>query len=218
MNSTTTPIPEVSAASPWSFKALWDSKWLSPLALGFILVGLFATSRINNCDLGTDLKTGQWMLQNHAFPQKDTFTYTATENDYLDGKALYQLTVFSIYKLFGYPGISLANTLVVLGVFFLLALRMKETGVTPGIVFGILFPIIFILERRFYVRAEIASWLLLSLTLLVLEWRSSGKKNLLYVLPILQFFWLNTEGLFILGWVLMAAYLASTWYHQHRLD
>ncbi len=34
--------------------------------------------------MGFHLRAGQWILQNHAFPDKDLFTYTVNQNDYVD--------------------------------------------------------------------------------------------------------------------------------------
>ena len=179
--------------------------WFYPIVLCFVLVALLATTRINNFDLGTDLKTGQWILEHHAFPQKDTFTYTVNQNDYLDGKPLYQIVLYLIYRAFDYSGISLLNTLAILIVFFLLWTRLKGTLCPSWLTCFLLLASAIAMERRFFIRAEIGTWLLLSLTLLILDWRARGKRDLLWLLPVIQWTWVNGEGLFILGWFLMGS-------------
>ncbi len=47
------------------------------------------------------------------------------------------------------------------------------------------------------------------LTLLVLDLRLDHNRNFLYLLPLFQLFWVNIEGLFILGWVVLGAYLLT---------
>ncbi len=73
-------------------------------------------------------------------------------------------------------------------------------------------------EIRFQVRPDILSWLLMSVMLWILEQRTFQKKDLLFMLPIIQVLWVNTEGLFILGLVLMAVYFFSDLLHKHRPD
>ncbi|HTC19406.1 MAG TPA: hypothetical protein VK859_01065, partial [bacterium] len=64
-------------------------------------------------------------------------------------------------------------------------------------------------EARIRVRPEVLSWVLLSLTLWILELRFNGKKDLLFLLPLIQWVWVNTEGLFFVGWVVMGFYSLS---------
>ncbi len=192
--------------------------WFYPIVLCFVLVALLATTRINNFDLGTDLKTGQWILEHHAFPQKDTFTYTVNQNDYLDGKPLYQIVLYLIYRAFDYSGISLLNTLAILIVFFLLWTRLKGTLCPSWLTCFLLLASAIAMERRFFIRAEIGTWLLLSLTLLILDWRARGKRDLLWLLPVIQWTWVNGEGLFILGWFLMGSYGLSQWIQRNQID
>jgi len=155
------------------------NSWSYPITLCFILIALLATTRINNFDLGTDLKSGQWILEHHGFPQKDTFTYAVNQNNYLDGKPLYQTALYLVYRAFGYSGISILNTLAVLLVFFLLLIRLRETVPPPWLICFLLLAAALATERRFFVRAETGTWILLSLTLLILEWRLRGKRDLL---------------------------------------
>src|ERR1039457_4213597 len=111
-------LQQASLPEPRSFAS--PNRWIVPLIFCFILVGLLASTHINNFDLGTDLRTGQWILEHHTFPQKDTFTYTVNDNDYLDGKALYQVVLYLLYCAFGYSGLSVVNTLIILITFSLL--------------------------------------------------------------------------------------------------
>ncbi len=206
--SETTPSVLPGKPGPWAF----------PLALGLLLVALLATTPIGNYDLGTDLKTGQWILEHRSFPQKDAFTYTCGQNDYLDGKVLYQTGLYLLYRCAGYKGLSLAATLAVLSVFLLLGLRLGLASTPPWLACLLGVASALALERRFFLRSEIASWVLLSLTLWVLELRLRRKKSPLWALPLLQWVWANTEGLFILGWGMMGAYGLVSWVHQRKAD
>ncbi len=184
----------------------------------FFLVFLFAFRQNIDFDMGFHLRTGQWILQNHAFPQKDLFTYTVNQNDYIDLHWLYQVICYSLYRTSGYAGLSLFHLLLILLAFGLTVLRMRLTGPPPWVYTLLLLPTIIAVEIRFLDRPETLSWVLLILTLLVLDLRLNHNRNFLYLLPWLQLFWVNIEGLFILGWIAMGAYLLTNWFHYKRFD
>ncbi len=211
------PTPAPSLPNDTRFFLL-NNPWLYPLLACFVVLILFSLRKITSYDLGFHLKTGQWILQHFAYPQKDTYTYTQTDRDYLDSNGLFQILLFFLFKTFGYSALTLLNTCLIGLVFWLLLSRLKMTQ-TPSWVLPTLFlTAILTMERRFLVRPEIFSWLYLSGTLWILENRFRRMRNLLFLLPLIQFFWVNTEGLFMLGWAVMAAYWISGRVHEKRFD
>jgi hypothetical protein len=207
--------PAPALKNPLSFIS---NPWFYPLLACFLLLVLLSARKIGNYDLGFHLKAGQWILQTHSFPQKDTYTYTQSNRDYLDSNGLYQIVLYFLVKNMGYPSITLLNMGVIFLVFSLLWIRLQATP-APAWGKAVLFlAAILVMERRFIVRPEIFSWFYLSLTLFILESRYKQTRNLLYLLPFIQWFWVNTEGLFMLGWAAMAIYGISGWLHEKRMD
>jgi tetratricopeptide (TPR) repeat protein len=196
----------------------FKSPWLYPLLACFLLAFLFAFRQNIDFDMGFHLRAGQWILQNHAFPQKDVFTYTVNQNDYIDLHWLYQVTCYLLYRLGGYAGISLFHLLLTLLAFALTVARMRLAHPPPWAYTLLLLPTLIATEIRFLDRPEILSWVLLVLTLLVLDLRLDHNRNFLYLLPLFQLLWVNIEGLFILGWVAMGAYLVTNWFNFKRFD
>jgi len=212
------PEPKpLAPGSPFQLKTLIQSGWIYPLVACFILLLLLSAKQIGSYDLGTHLRTGQWIIQNHSFPGKDTFTYTQTSREYLDSNSLYQILLYLLQEGFGYPSLVLLNMLAIVLVFVLLLWRLKLSHAPPVLTCLCLLLAILMMERRFLIRPEVFSWLFLSLTLLVLELRARNK-DFLYLLPLIQFLWVNMEGLFILGWFVMASYAFSGRFHQKRWD
>lgn len=205
------------ALSPFQWRTLAQSGWLYPLLACLLLVILFSAKGIGSYDLGMHLAGGQWIVQHRAFPIKDTFTYTQSNQDYLDSHWLYQIILYLMEIIFGYSGLLFLHMAMVLLTFSLLFWRIRLTQAPAWLACFLLLASILMIERRFTVRPEVFSWFFLSLTLLVLELRA-GKRNLLLLLPVIQFFWVNTEGLFMLGWLAMAAYVLSGRYHQKKWD
>lgn len=210
------PSPQTISA-PLQWRALFASRWAFPLLALAVLLLLLSARRIGSYDLGTHLRAGQWIVQNHAFPAKDVFTYTQNDRDYLDSNGLYQVLLYFMVEAFGYASLTLMNMGVLALVFFLLWKRLQGTGCHPLAACLLLFTALLMAERRFMIRPEIFSWLFLSSTLLVLELRARGR-DFLYLLPFLQFFWINTEGLFILGWLVLAVYAVEGRLQGKRWD
>ncbi len=199
------------------FPASGQGYWAFAFAACFLLLILLGTRKIESYDLGTHLKSGSWIVQNHAFPSKDTFTYTQNTQDYLDSNGLYQILLYSLQTLGGYPALTLMNIAVFIAVFGILAWRLLLSGANPPWACLFFFVAILVMERRFFVRPELFSWLFLSLTLLILEYREKGR-NYLYLLPLIQLFWVNMEGLFVLGWAPIVTQAARGYLQRRKLD
>ncbi len=196
----------------------WSDPWFYSLLACFLLAVLLGARLLCDSDLGFHLRGGQWILQNHAFPSNDTFTYTVTSHDYLDIHWLYQVLLFSFYRLGGYILISLLNVGLV-GILFFLTYRRLQLAQAPAWLSVLLLSaVLFTTENRFRARPETLSWVLLSLTLWVLELRALRKRDLLFLLPLLHLFWANMEGLFPLGWLLMGLYWFSGFVHDRKSD
>jgi len=207
------PIP----SPPLNWKPLSQSGWLYPLLACFLLVLLFSAKRIGSYDLGTHLAGGRWILQHHSFPLKDTFTYTQNNQNYLDSHGLYQIALFLTQTIGGYSALTLLHLAVITLSFGILFWRLRLSRTPPGSACLLLLAAAILCERRFVVRPEVFSWFYISLTLLVLEFRTQNK-NFLFLLPLLQFLWINTEGLFMLGWLAVAAHALSGRFHRKKWD
>ncbi len=213
-------MPEIKTASPpfdFRWKNLVQSRWIYPLSACFLLVILFSAKQIGTYDLGMHLAGGRWIVQHHSFPAKDTFTTTQTDRDYLDFHGLYQIILYLTEKFLGYGALTLLHMGVISLCFVLLFWRLKWAAATPGWTCLLMVAAVLLLERRCVARPEVFSWLFLSLTLLVLDLRARGR-NYLFYLPLIQLFWVNTEALFMLGWLAMGSYLISSRIHQKRWD
>lgn len=214
-------MPDSHATAPVRFPRLSSflvNPWSYPLLACFLLVFLLSVRKIDSDDLGFHLRAGQWISQHLAFPQKDTFTYTQGDREYLDPNGLYQILLYGLYRTFGYSSLTLLNGGIIFTVFILLWFRLKSTLAPPWIITLLLLTAVLGMERRFIVRPEIFSWLYLGLTLWILDQRFFRARNFLIFLPLIQWLWVNTEGLFMLGWAALGAYLLSGWIHGKRMD
>lgn len=185
----------------------FSNPWCYPLLLCFGLIVLFGLHLVNDSDLGFHLRTGQWIAQNHRVPSLDAFTYTASNREYLDMEWLYQFGLYLSWACGGYALLSISHIVLALMAFFLLWSRTREAGVWPGISVLLFLITVLAAEPRFRVRPEILTWVFLSFVLWILDSRVRRKRDLLFLLPLIQLLWVNTEGLFFLGPVVMGIYL-----------
>ncbi len=187
--------------------SLPNNPWFYALLSSCLLFLLLATRFISDPDLGFHLKGGQWIVQNHRFPSVDEFTYTVAGHPYLDIQWFYQVGLYLTYRIGNYPLLSILNIVLIATAFFITYKRVRLTA-TPYAMGILLFAVLVVAcEKRFQVRPEIVSWVLLALTLWVLDQRLRSNRNLLYLLPFIQVLWVNVEGLFPLGWACMGAYV-----------
>ncbi|HUO58624.1 MAG TPA: tetratricopeptide repeat protein [bacterium] len=192
--------------------------WLFALFSVFLLATFFGARLLNDSDLGYHLKGGEWILQNHSFPSKDTYTFTVSDHDYVDLHWLYQVVLYFLYKVAGYPALTLGNIPLILSVFYLLYRRIGLSRVERGVGLTLLVLAVLGCELRFRVRPEVVTWALMGFTLFILDERARRGKNLLFLLPVLQLVWTNVEGLFVLGPLLTGMYLISGYFHDKNWD
>lgn len=201
-------IPNPSYFSPW---------FISLLAC-FLLSLLFGAHFINDTDLGFHLKGGQWILDHHQFPSNDTFTYTISGQPFLDIHWFYQVCLYLFFQTGGYGLVEIFHILLITAALFFVVKRLRLVGAAWWLCTLLLLTTLLACEIRFRARPEIASWFFLSLTLWVLDIRVQKGRDLLFLLPLIQLFWVNMEGLFVLGWAAMGIYILSGWIHSRRLD
>lgn len=194
------------------------SPWMAVIVFLFLLVFFLSLRKIMDLDIGFHLRGGEWMLKNKSFHRDDVFTYTVKGNEYIAMYWLYQIFLFLVYKLSGYAGISVLNSILITLLFSLLFLRMKKFNIPFWVCSTVIFFMIFSMEVRFSVRPEVFTWIFMTLMLFTLDDYFYKGKNYLFLLPLIQVLWVNFHGLFILGWILMFFYFLSFWIHHKKFD
>lgn len=192
-----------------SAPSLWSCPWFYALFSCFLLLALLGARLISTGDLGFHLRAGQWILQNHFVPFHDPFTYTVPDHDYLDMHWLFQVSLYIQYFHGGYALVSVANIFLILLAFAITFKRLRDTGAPFWMCVILLGAVVMASQERFQPRPEIFSWVFMGLMLWVLESRTHRGRNLLFLLPVIQILWANTEGLFGIGCALLSFNLLS---------
>ncbi len=198
--------------------ASFSRPWFFTLASCFLILALLACRKNWDPDLGFHLKTGQWILQNHQIPSNDTFTYTVPDHPFLDIEWFYDFVLHLVFLAGSYSLLSIFNVVLILTAFFITWGRLRQTRCPIWMGVPLMAAAISICEFRFIIRPEILSWSLLGMMLWVLETWVIEDRNRLWLLPILQLIWVNTEGIFPIGLAVIGIFLISQLIHKRKID
>ncbi len=168
------------------------------LALTFLL-GVFP---LKDADVYWHLKTGDWIRQMGRVPRIDLFTYTRSLEPWIDLHWIFQVSISWVYQHGGVVGLNLAKCAVTcVAMLLLVTARQREWPVWVMLVAWL--PALLVLGGRIYVRPETLTLLYLSIFLAVLTRWDRHPLLAAVVLPIVQILWVNSQGLFVLGPIIL---------------
>lgn len=150
-------------------------------------------------DLGRHLLTGQIIWQTHQVPKTNLFSYTYPNYPFINSHWLSEVIFYliGVSKLLYFKTAILVTTMT-LTVFT--AYRVSKNLAATALSFVIFAPVL--LERT-EIRPEIFSYLFISIFMYILLL----KPKLIWLLPLLQIFWVNMHIYFILGPILALIFL-----------
>ncbi len=187
--------------------------------VSFVLAGLvvlvLSFRSIYSVDLGFHLQAGQWIVENHSFPAKDVFTYTAGENDYIDLNWLYQVILYGTYSLGGSTALVLMNSLFILTAFYFLWKRVGEKSAL--FLPWLLLLAVLVASASFEIRPHAVSWIFLGAACWQMQKYYDGNQKAIRWLPLIMLLWVNLHSLFILGLIVLACYGISTFRKEKTL-
>ncbi len=184
----------------------------------FSLIAVLAIRQLGSADIGFHLKAGNHILSGHGWPRTDPFTFTLRDRLYVDTTWGYQVLIALLHRVFGYSGLILFHTLLVLAIFWVVYRTARL--VAPD---RLALPILLLLgaiasEIRFEVRPELLSWTFLAVILYLLHRRAEGLKSPIWAIVLIHLVWANVHALFVLGWVAEACFLAGLAFRDRTVD
>jgi hypothetical protein len=176
------------------------------LALTFLL-GCFP---MGDFDVWWHLRTGQLILERGQVPRTDWFTYTNATRPWIDVYWLFQVGLAVLFRVGGASLLVLLKAMCGTAMVALSLLARRQggkTGKTWPVVVAWL-PAVVMFTGRLCERPELFSLLFLAGFLTVLG-RASERPRWLWLLPALQILWVNCHGFFVLGPMVLMAYVAE---------
>ena len=182
-----------------------------PFTLGLVLSGYQA----DVVDLPWHLKAGEWILQHHAVPQTDFFSFTRQGLEWLDAQWLFQVVIYGFYSALGPAGVTVFMMAATVLCLALLLALVPGLPLGARLTSGLLF--LFAVNLRIMPRPEMVSFVCIAAMFFILEKaRRRGPRALVWVFP-LAVVWSNSEGLWPIGSFVTGVYaLEAGWALRDR--
>jgi tetratricopeptide (TPR) repeat protein len=154
-------------------------------------------------DIWFHLRAGREILAGHL-PRTDTFSFPSAGSRYVDLHWMFQAIAAIVFRAGGEPALVWMSCLAVLGTYaivFRLACRHAPAPLAAVLVaLGAV-----VSSERFSPRPEILSFLWFALSAWLLQRHREGSRRAAWAFPVVMLLWVNSEGLFILGFLLLGA-------------
>ncbi len=183
---------------------------LGLFALGaiFALAYCISAFRISNLDIHWHLKTGEWIVNHGRVPDVDFFSFSREGMEWIDAQWLFQVLVFTVFDLIGEEGLTLLVVLLIETILVIvLFTASSEVPLGARTLCGVFF--LLAINPRIVCRPELLTCVYMALFVLLLE-KGRQRKWLLLLVPLVQVMWVNSQGLWPIGPVLVAAYIFDT--------
>lgn len=188
-------------------------------ALGAIVLLFLAYTlqTMSTPDIWWQMRAGQLVLQNRAWPSTDLLSYTVPTHEWIELRWVFGVLAYLGYTIGGSALLVIAQCLILAAAFAALLVPLRRALLTP---LGLLAAAVALAaaEARFNIRPEIFTTLFLCVTLTTLDRaaRPGGEtcRRFLWALPLLQILWTNTHTVFILGPVVAWAFALGDFTHR----
>ncbi|MBI2019375.1 hypothetical protein HYS95_01755 [Candidatus Daviesbacteria bacterium] len=187
--------------------------WAKLLLVFFVFSFLFRTDSSFDQDLGRHIKIGEIIWQTKTIPLTNLFSYTYPDFPFINSHWL-----FEVFLYWGQQTVGL-HVLLLLKIIILLTAVLLVLKVIPKnqlLLLPVGFIFFHVLRERPDLRPEIFSFLFTALTIYIMEKAEKSKTSLVYLLPLIQFIWVNTHIYFIVGLILQAIYLINPGFQYLR--
>ena len=168
---------------------------------------LLGVQVLSEADFWWHLRSGQWILEDKRVPILDPFTFGSAGRAWVDLHWGFQVILALAFGAGGVAG-TILMTATLCAATLMVVLTLRDRRWPSPLVAVCWLPALLIMSSRFVPRPEILSllWLALYLTILL---RADTMPALAWILPLIQALWVNTHGLFVLGPIVLAAYLTD---------
>lgn len=167
-------------------------------------------SKIADYDIFYHLATGKYILETGSINHPDPFSFTASNTplsiqSWLAGIIFYQVST----TIGGFSGLIIFKAALITMLFIVLYKTMEITGSRGYLPILILIVAAFVVRFRMSIRPHIFEFLFLAIFLYILNLYKFRGKNYLFILPIVQVFWVNIHGSHILGFIVPLIFLVG---------
>jgi hypothetical protein len=214
----TTVAEQTPEASPGSRGDL--GPWLSMPRLWLVVVlGAIGVMELAQLPVAVDLayhiKAGELIVGERALLRTDVFAWTTAGGPWLDQNWGAQVVVYGIWRLGGFPLVTVANALCTVAAWGLVAAACRTRTASLRLVAGSILAGYLAAAAAFSARPQMFSLLLFAAELYLLE-AARTRPRVALAIPLLMPLWANLHGAFIVGLGLLAIELAVALWRRDR--
>lgn len=172
--------------------------------LSFLAVFTMAVRVSVDTDTWWHLRAGEWMVDNGQILRMDPFSLTRQGEPWIYPGWLAQITLYSVYRIFGFAGLNLFTALMVVLTFVFVWPQLEAPPLMRAFVLVLAAAVSGVYWSA---RPHLFSFVLSGIFLWVLYIVKKGKKRWVWVLPPLMALWSNLHGGFAVGFIFLFASL-----------
>ena len=199
MRATVTRREPVEAAAEGAGPRPWltlPRLWLV-VVLGAI--GVMELAQVSNAvDLAYHLKVGELIVAERAVPRTDVLAWTTAGRPWLDQNWGAQVAMYGIWRLGGFPLLTVASALCTVGAWALVAAACRRRTASLRLIAGAVLAGYLAAAAGFSARPQMFSLLLFAAELYLLEVARTRPRAALAI-PLLMVLWANLHGAFVVG-------------------
>jgi len=150
-------------------------------------------------DLWGHIMFGKEIWVSKVIPRFDIYSYTAFGAEWINHEWLSEVLIWQTFNLLGSPGLLIGK--MIIGLITVSAISIiSYNRKSHFLIYGLIFVIsVFIMSPGFMTRPQLATFLFTSLFFLVIHLYLERRINLLWILPLIMIFWVNSHGGFLIG-------------------
>lgn len=162
-------------------------------------------------DVGRHIRVGRTILDSGAIPQTDLFSHTRGGSPFVPYEWLSEALTALVETALGLPGVVVMSALLYAIAVLAVYRTADELGARRVVAFlvallGLLLQSVHLLPRPHLFTTAFAA----VFVLILVRFARSGRAWTLAPLPLLMLVWANSHGGFLIGFILLAAFLAAT--------
>jgi hypothetical protein len=173
------------------------------MAVAFLL----GCQELFDADVWWHVRSGQWILEEGRVPALDPFTFASADRAWVNLHWLFQVILATVFAAAGVRGVIVLTASLCAAV-IPVVFTLRDRRWPSWLMAMCWLPALAIMSARFVPRPEIFSVLGMALYLTILL-KVDASPALAWFLPLIQVLWVNTHGLFVLGPIILAAYVAG---------
>jgi hypothetical protein len=185
--------------------SLTDVAFLLPIIFLFTRLDGVRTM-LGDGDTGWHVRTGEWILANHAVPRADMFSFTRPGQPWVAWEWLWDAGAAWLHQHWGLGAVVLASMAILCITFALLFRLVNRRSQNALIAIAVTALAASGSAIHWLARPHLVSWLFIVIFLSILERVREGRVKLLWWLPVLMIAWTNLHGGFLAGFIVVGAY------------